>query len=124
VAEKSAAGPAIESGQLSKLWAALDGLRGLTAMQNNGDVMVALALYWQLSHPETRSTTERLRSDARRLRWHVARLRAASNTGKLDLSVPYYAPQAVDLYYGMAASVLELYAARNTSMLAALKKAL
>jgi hypothetical protein len=116
--------PVIEEDELSKLWAALGGLRGLLALQKNSDVLIELALYWQQWHPEVLVITERLRSDAQKLEWYVSRLQVASRTGKLGVTVPYYAPRAVSLYYGMTHHVLCLYSGTNRSMFAALRRVL
>lgn len=116
--------PAIEDAELSRLWAALGGLTGLQALQYNSAILVEMALYWQEWYPDVLVTTERLRSDARKLKWHLSRLEAASRTGKLRVTVPFYAPRALSVYYGMTRDLLGLYEASNHSMFASLQKVL
>jgi hypothetical protein len=67
---------------------------------------------------------ERLRLDARELKWHVARLKGAAQTGNLQISFPFYAQRAVVTYYFMTRRLLDLYQAVNFSMLAKLQEAL
>jgi hypothetical protein len=67
---------------------------------------------------------ERLRLDARELKWHVTRLRGAAQKGNLQVSFPFYAQRAVATYYLMTRRVLDLYEASNFSMLADLQRAL
>jgi hypothetical protein len=116
--------PAIEDVELSKLWTVLGGLTGLQALQKNSAILVEMALYWQQWSPDVLVTTERLRSDARKLKWHLSRLEAASRTGKLRVTVPFYAPQALCIYYRMTRDLLGLYEASNRSMFALLRKVL
>ena len=67
---------------------------------------------------------ERLRLDARELKWHVERLKGAAQKGNLQVSFAFYAQRAVVSYYRMTRRVLSLYEAGNFSMLADLQKAL
>jgi len=67
---------------------------------------------------------ERVRLDARELKWHIERLKAAAQKGNLQISFPFYAQRAVVSYYRMTRQVLSLYEASNFSMLADLQKAL
>ena len=116
--------PVIEDNDLSKLWTAVGGLRGLRALQKNGDILIELVLYLQEWNPQVLVITERLRLEARELTWHLTRLEAASNTGKLEITVPFYAPRAFCVYYAMTRHVLGLYEVSNRSMFASLRKVL
>ena len=68
--------------------------------------------------------TERLRLDARELKWHVARLRGAAQTGNLQISYPFYAQRAVVAYYLMTRRLLSLYEAASFSNLSDLQRAM
>jgi hypothetical protein len=108
----------------SQLWNLIGGLDGLEILERNSEVLIDLAFYVQRWHPEALPIAERLRLDARKLRWHVARLQAAAGTGNLQTSFPFYAQRAVATYYLMTRRVLELYEAANFSTLADLQRAL
>ena len=60
----------------------------------------------------------------RQLKWHVARLKGAAQTGNLQVSFPFYAQRAVVSYYLMTRRLLSLYEAGNFSMLTDLQRAL
>jgi hypothetical protein len=108
----------------SQLWKLIGGLDGLELLQRNSEVLIALAFYVQQWYPEALPIAERLRLDARELKWHVARLQAAAQKGNLQISFPFYAQRAVVTYYLMTRRVLGLYEAANFSMLADLQRAL
>ena len=108
----------------SQLWDLIGGLDGLETMERNSEVLIALAFYVQQWYPEALPIAERLRLDARELKWHVARLRGAAQKGNLQISFPFYAQRAVATYYLMTRRVLDLYEAANFSMLADLQRAL
>ena len=115
-----------EAGTLepSQLWNLIGGLDGLETLERNSEVLIALASYVQQRYPEALPIAERLRLDARELRWHVARLKAAAQKGNLEISFPFYAQRAVVAYYLMTRRVLGLYEAANFSMLTDLQRAL
>jgi hypothetical protein len=108
----------------AQLWRLLGGLEGLEALEKNSEVLIDLAFYLQKWYPEALVIAERLRLDARELRWHVARLKGAAQTGNLQISFPFYAQRAVVTYYLMTRRLLDLYQAVNFSMLAKLQEAL
>jgi hypothetical protein len=108
----------------SALWGLVGGLEGLQILEKNSDVLIDLAFYMQQWYPEALVTAERLRLDARELKWHVARLKGAAETGNLQVSFPFYAQRAVVAYYVMTRRVLSLYEAGNFDMLADLQSAL
>jgi hypothetical protein len=110
--------------EASQLWNLVGGLDGLETMERNSEVIIALAFYVQQWYPEALPIAERLRLDARELKWHVARLRGAAQKGNLEVSFPFYAQRAVATYYLMTRRVLDLYEAANFSMLAELQRAL
>jgi hypothetical protein len=110
--------------QPSQLWDLIGGLEGLELMERNSEVLIALAFYVQQWYPEALPVAERLRLDARELKFHVGRLRGAAQKGNLQISFPFYAQRAVVTYYRMTRRVLELYEAANFSMLTDLQRAL
>ena len=111
----------LEPGQL---WRLIGGLEGLELLEANSDVLIDMAFYVQQWYPEAIVIAERLRLDAREIKWHVNRLKGAAQKGNLQVSFPFYAQHAVATYYLMTRRVLSLYEAGNFSMLAELQKAL
>jgi hypothetical protein len=108
----------------SRLWRLIGGLEGLEVLEKNSEVLIDLAFYVQRWYPEALAIAERLRLDARELRWHVARLKAAAENGNLQVSYPFYAQRAVVSYYLMTRRLLSLYEAGHFAMLADLQRAL
>jgi hypothetical protein len=108
----------------SQVWKLTGGLKGLEVLERNSEVLIDLAFYVQQWYPEALVIAERLRLDARELKWHVERLKGAAQKGNLQISFPFYAQRAVVSYYRMTRRVLSLYEAGNFSMLADLQKAL
>jgi len=108
----------------SQLWRLVGGLDGLEVMERNSDVLIDLAFYVQRSYPEALAMAERLRLDARELKWHIGRLKGAAEHGNLQVSFPFYAQRAVVSYYLMTRRLLSLYEAVDVSMLADLQRAL
>ena len=108
----------------SLVWKLTGGLEGLEALERNSEVLIDLAFYVQQWYPEALVIAERLRLDARELKWHVERLKGAAQKGNLQTSFPFYAQRAVVSYYRMTRRVLSLYEAYNFSLLADLQKAL
>jgi hypothetical protein len=106
----------------AQLWKLIGGLKGLEVMETNSEVLIDLAFYLQQWYPEALVIAERLRLDARELRWHVERLKGAAQTGNLQISFPFYAQRAVVTYYLMTRRLLDLYEAANFSMLAKLQE--
>jgi hypothetical protein len=92
--------------------------------EKNSEVLINLAFYVQQWYPEALAIAERLRLDARELKWHVARLKGAAEMGNLQTSFPFYAQRAVVAYYLMTRRVLSLYEAYNFAMLADLQRSL
>ncbi len=115
-----------DAGRLDPLqvWRLTGGLQGLEALERNSEVLIDLAFYVQQWYPEAMIIAERLRLDARELKWHVERLKGAARKGNLEISFPFYAQRAVVSYYRMTLQVLSLYEAGNFSMFADLQKAL
>ncbi len=108
----------------SQVWRLTGGLEGLDVLERNSEVLIDLAFYVQQWYPEAMIIAERLRLDARELKWHIERLKGAAQKGNLQVSFPFYAQRAVVSYYRMTRQVLSLYEAGNFSMLAELQKAL
>jgi hypothetical protein len=107
-----------------QLWRLVGGLKGLELLEANSEVLIDMAFYVQQLYPEAIVIAERLRVDARELKWHLNRLKGAAQKGNLQVSFPFYAQHAVATYYLMTRRVLNLYEAGNFSMLAELQKAL
>jgi hypothetical protein len=108
----------------SELWRLVGGLEGLEILERNSEVLIDLAFYVQQWYPEALVIAERLRLDARELKWYLARLRGAAQKGNLEVSFPFYAQRAVVAYYLMTRRLLSLYEAGNFSMLPDLQRAL
>jgi hypothetical protein len=108
----------------SQLWRLIGGLDGLEVMERNSEVLIDLAFYLHRFYPEALAIAERLRLDARELKWHVGRLKGAAETGNLQISFPFYGQRAVVSYYHMTRRLLSLYEAAHFSTLADLQRAL
>jgi len=108
----------------SQVWRLTGGLEGLEVLERNSEVLIDLVFYVQQWYPGAMIIAERVRLDARELKWHIERLKAAAQKGNLQISFPFYAQRAVVSYYRMTRQVLSLYEASNFSMLADLQKAL
>jgi hypothetical protein len=108
----------------AQVWKLTGGLKGLEVLERNSEVLIDLAFYVQQWYPEALVIAERLRLDARELKWHVERLKGAAQKGNLQISFAFYAQRAVVSYYRMTRRVLSLYEAGNVSLLADLQKAL
>jgi hypothetical protein len=108
----------------SQLWSLIGGLQGLEVLEKNSDVLIELAYYVQKWYPEALVIAERLRLDARELKWHVERLKGAERKGDLQVSFEFYAQRAVVRYYLMTRRVLSLYEAGHLPMLRQLQQAL
>jgi hypothetical protein len=93
----------------SQMWELIGGLDGLTILEKNSDVLIDLAFYVQQWYPEAVAIAERLRVDARQLKWHVNRLRAAEKNGNLQVSFAFYAQRATVSYYLMTRRMLMLW---------------
>jgi hypothetical protein len=87
----------------------IGGMDGLTALERNCDVLIDLASYVQRWYPEALELAEELRLNSREIKWHIGRLRGASQTGHLREQFPLYAQRAVATYYLMTRSLLVLY---------------
>ena len=107
-----------------RIWGMIGGLEGLEVLEKNSEVLIDLAAYVQRWYPEAVVIAERLRLDARELKWHVTRLRGAAQTGNLEISFPFYAQRAVVSYYLMTRRLLSLYESASFPMLAELQRAL
>lgn len=107
-----------------QLWSLIGGLQGVEALGANSEVLIDLAFYAQQWYPEALSVTERMRLEARKLKWYMARLTGAARTWNLEVSFPFYAQRAVVSYYLMTRHLLALYEMASFSMLADLRKVL
>ncbi len=87
----------------------IGGMNGMDVLEENCDVLIDLATYVQRWYPEALQLGEELRLNAREIKWHIGRLRAASRSGHLRDQFPTYAQRAVATYYLMTRSLLVLY---------------
>jgi hypothetical protein len=87
----------------------IGGMDGLDALEQNCDVLIDMATYVQKWYPEALALAEDLRLNSREIKWHIGRLRGASQTGHLYEQFPQYAQRAVATYYLMTRSLLVLY---------------
>lgn len=108
----------------ANIWDLIGGLDGLEVLEKNCDVLIDLASYVQRWHPEALVVAEELRLNARQIKWHVARLKGAQETGNLSSSFPVYAQRAVATYYLMTRHLLALYEQGNLVELAQLQAVL
>jgi hypothetical protein len=92
-----------------RIFEMIGGMNGLDALEQNCDVLIDLATYVQRWYPEALQLAEELRLNAREIKWHIGRLRGASQTGHLQDQFPMYAQRAVATYYLMTRSLLVLY---------------
>jgi hypothetical protein len=92
-----------------RIFEMIGGMDGLGALEDNCDVLIDLATYVQRWYPEALQLAEELRLNAREIKWHIGRLRGASQTGHLQEQFPVYAQRAVATYYLMTRSLLVLY---------------
>jgi hypothetical protein len=102
----------------------VDGMNGLNALEENCDVLIDLATYVQKWYPDVLELGEELRLNAREIKWHIGRLRAASQTGHLRDQFPQYAQRAVATYYLMTRSLLVLYEGVHLPEFAELQQAI
>jgi hypothetical protein len=108
----------------SEIWELLGGLEGLTALERNSDLLIDLAFYLQQWYPEAVVIAERLRMDARQLKWHIARLNGAAANGNLQVSFPFYAQRAAVCYYLIIRRIFLLGESGNFPILSDLERAL
>ncbi len=92
-----------------EIWKLLGGMEGIKRIENNSRVFIEMAAYLERWHPEAAETAEELRIEAKRLEWHVGRLRAAENSHCLDLHFHAYGQKAAISYYLMLKRILVLY---------------
>lgn len=90
------------------IWTLLGGMDGINRIDTNARVIVEMAAYLDRWHPEAAETAEELRLEARRLEWHVGRLREAEIHDCLDFHFHSYGQHAALSYYTMLKSVIAL----------------
>ena len=108
----------------SLIFGMIGGMGGLDALEQNCDVLIDLATYVQKWYPEALDLAEELRLNGREIKWHIGRLRGASQTGHLHEQFPIYAQRAVATYYFMTRSLLILYEGVQLPELVELKRAI
>jgi archaellum biogenesis protein FlaJ (TadC family) len=107
-----------------RIFEMIGGMSGLDALEQNCDVLIDLAAYVQRWYPEALQIAEELRLNAREIKWHIGRLRGASQTGHLREQFPVYAQRAVATYYLMTRSLLVLYEGVHLPEYAELQRAI
>jgi hypothetical protein len=90
------------------VWRMIGGLPGLQRLERNSAVLIDMACHLQQWYPEAVLTAEELRVQARELRWHVDRLRAAARNDKLEAWISANVQSAAAAYYRMTRSLLAL----------------
>jgi hypothetical protein len=115
-----------EARELSRhqIWNLLGGLDGVERLESNSRILIEMAAYLQRWHPEAVETAEKLRLEARKLEWHVGRLRAAKGNGSLELHFASYGQDAAISYYLMVQRLLVLYRENELFLFGELQKAL
>jgi hypothetical protein len=107
-----------------RIFEMIGGLEGLSALEENCDVLIDLATYVQRWYPDALLVAEELRLNAREIQWHIGRLRGAARTGHLQDQFATYAQRAVATYYLMTRSILVLYEGVQRPEFAELQRAL
>ncbi len=109
----------------SQMWKLIGGLDGLEVLERNSEVLIDLAFYVQQWYPEALAIAERLRLDARELKWHVARLQGSCRK-RVTCKSPFPSMRSVRwlTITVMTRRLLSLYEAANLLMLADLQRAL
>jgi hypothetical protein len=102
----------------------IGGMQGMDALEENCDVLIDLATYVQKWYPDALQLSEELRLNAREIKWHIGRLRAASKTGHLRDQFSMYGQRAVATYYLMTRSLLVLYEGVQLPEFAELQRAI
>lgn len=105
------------------IWKLLDGMDGINRIDNNARIIVEMAAYLERWHPEAAETAEALRLEARRLEWHVGRLRAAETNQCLDYHFHSYGQHVALSYYTMLKRVRTLAQQNRGTLFADLQKA-
>lgn len=108
----------------NRIFEMIGGMSGLDALEQNCDVLIDLAAYVQRWYPDALQIAEELRLNAREIKWHIGRLRGASQTGHLREQFPVYAQRAVATYYLMTRSLLVLYEGVHLPEYAELQRAI
>jgi hypothetical protein len=113
-----------ETMEPAKMWDLVGGLDGLAVLERNSELLIDLVFYMQQWYPEAVVLAERLRVDARQLKWHVARLNGAAARENPQVYFSYYAQRAVVHYYVMTRRLLMLEETGRFPQLADLRKAI
>jgi hypothetical protein len=107
-----------------EIWNFLGGMDGMDRIANNSRVLIEMATYLHHWHPEALDTAEELRLEARKLEWHVDRLRAAQRNKCLELHFHFYGQNAAISYYLMLQRLFVLYAHSRRELFGELQKSL
>jgi hypothetical protein len=107
-----------------RIFQLIGGMEGLSALEENCEVLIDLATYVQRWYPDALALGEELRLNAREIQWHIGRLRGAARAGHLQDQFATYAQRAVATYYLMTRSILVLYQGVERPEFAELQRAL
>lgn len=107
-----------------EIWALLDGMDGIRRMESNSRVLIEIAGYLERWHPEAAGPAEELRLEAKKLDWHISRLRAAEKNQCLEAHFHFYGRSAAVSYYLMLEQLLGLYQRTQSALFGELQKAL
>lgn len=106
------------------IWTLLGGMDGIARIEGNSRVLIEIAAYLERWHTEAADTAEELRQEAKKLEWHVSRLRAAEENHCLDQHFHFYGRSAAVSYYLMSTQLLDLYRRSHSALFGELQKAL
>ena len=106
------------------IWLLLGGMEGIHRMEGNTRVLIEIAAYLERWHPEAANVANELRSESKKLEWHVGRLRAAEKNRCLDEHFHLYGRSAAVSYYLMSKQLLALYQQSHSALFGELQKAL
>lgn len=107
-----------------EIWTLLGGMDGIHRIESNSRVLIEIAAYLERWHPEASDTAEELRLEAKKLEWHVSRLRAAEQNHCLEQHFHFYGRSAAVSYYLMSTQLLTLYRRSHSALFGDLQKAL
>ncbi len=107
------------------LWGLIGGTEGLRRMQQNADLLIALAAHVQRwNFEEGVIVTERMRHDAVQLKRAIFRIRFDMLVRRSQIRAPFYIHQAASSYYLMTRRLLALYETSHSGLLPRLAEAL
>lgn len=106
------------------IWILLGGMKGIDRIESNSHVLIEIAGYLERWHPEAVDVAAALRTEAKKLEWHVSRLRAAEKNRCLEEHFHFYGRSAAVSYYLMSQQLRSLYQKSHSTLFGELLKAL